>query len=168
MKKTHFLFPVFPGINLILECIIFERKKRKLCQFGSDTHQAGQGPPRHSLISWVLEVSLPLPQPTCDWNTPATCQGHTWGSNCFCLELCSVAGFQQLLPSIAYCLLHPAQDPTSSYSPQPTTKKQCRHVLTLEAMSTSVVIKVFTAAVRQQKDRVPLLHREASVSTGEG
>lgn len=58
----------------------FERKKRKLCQFGSDTHQIGQGPPRHSLISWVLEVSLPLPRPPCDWNTPATCQGHTWGS----------------------------------------------------------------------------------------
>ena len=29
MKKTHVPFPVFPGINLILECIIFERKKNK-------------------------------------------------------------------------------------------------------------------------------------------
>lgn len=29
MKKTHFPFLVFPGIHLILECIIFERKKKR-------------------------------------------------------------------------------------------------------------------------------------------
>lgn len=29
MKKTHFLFPFSLESNLILECIIFERKKRK-------------------------------------------------------------------------------------------------------------------------------------------
>lgn len=111
-------------------------------------------------VSWVVEVSLPLPQPpmTGSHLQPARATPGEAAS--------SVLSFQQLHPSIPYCLLLPARDPICSYSPQPTTKSstgQSRQVLTLEGMSTSVVVKVFAAAMRQWRGpRAPSPHPQTS------
>lgn len=118
-------------------------------------------------VSWVLEDSLPLPQPPYDCSTPATCLGHTWGSSRFRLQpvtLCSAssnflppsptASSSSFLPERSHLLLLP----TTTTNNSTALHRQSPYIRGNEAVGRPRGLSPHTPKP---------LHMEASLSAGE-
>lgn len=104
-----------------------DRKKRKLCQFGSDVPTPGKGHPRHSL-SQLGTGNLPpfscdsLPVIGAHLQPARATPGEAATS---ARSLCPVLSFQQLPPSILSCLILPAQGIPPPPTPLTHHKTEC-------------------------------------------